>query len=652
VAAFNEDDVQIARSEIEFLIGGASSGTVADLKLTKTTDATGTQFVGDPITYTLEVSNTDLATATDVTLVDVLPDNLTFATGACDDGTVASSAGQTISFDLNDLASGQTTTCLLGAIVSDSGVITNTATVSAANDIDPGNDSASIRLLGVIASVGLTGDLPSPADNDYTRINDVIQAALPGDVIILNGEFDWNEPNAFNSWSLGSDGLADTFDDWSIWAPDPLGDVTLTAVNPGDALIQGPGDLPGVDLEGFLILLGDHPNWEISNLEINDFDVALGIYNGGAGLNAYDNLTLVDNVIRMPQDIAGNSSAGEAFQNIGIHYAFGDNILIARNVIEIPGNSPSSPSLRASNVAMQSNTSGGAYEGLVIEDNEVRVLFAAADNPSFITGIWENGNSHTSNIIVRNNRFVNLDPANDPTLNRQQAFRLTSHSSASSATRYEGNVAEGANIGYAWLSFASFGADFSPHEPIEFVSNTAVNSAIGVRLDSNGAADFSCNRIAGNGLGISNITVAERVSTANDNWWGCNAGPNAGDCDGFDLGVTSDQWLVATFTADTTTLDTSASTPVDFDLTRNSDDVEVTACTIPETPVAFAADRGSVTPADASTAAGLIGGVYDAPSTPGPDTASATVDAQVLTIDFTIEAREDSLFQDRFEALP
>jgi uncharacterized repeat protein (TIGR01451 family) len=652
LAAFNAEGVEVARSDIDILVGTAPGGSVADLEISKTTDASGTQFIGDPITYTLEVSNTDLATANGVTVVDALPDNLSFIAGNCDDGTIASQVGQTISFDLNDLPSGQTTTCLLDAVVSDSGVITNTATVSAANDIDPSNDSASVRLLGVIESVGLTGDIPSPTDNDYTRINDVIQAALPGDVIILNGEFDWNESNAFNSWSLGSDGVADTFDDWSIWVPDPLGDVTLTAVTPGDALIQGPGDLPGVDLEGFLVLLGDHPNWEISNLEINDFDVALGIYNGGAGLNAYDNLTLMDNVIRMPQDIAGNSSAGEAFQNIGIHYSFGDNILIARNVIEIPGDSPSSPSLRASNIAMQSNTSINAYEGLVIEDNEVRILFAAANNPSFITGIWENGNSHTSNIVVRNNRFVNLDPTNDPALNRQQAFRLSSHSSASSTTRFEGNVAEGANIGYAWLSFDSFGADFSPHAPIEFISNTAVDSAIGIRLDSNGAANFSCNRIAGNGLGISNITQAERVSLANDNWWGCNAGPNAGDCDGFDLGVTSDQWLVAAFTADTTTLDTSASTPVDFDLTRNSDDVEVTACTIPATPVAFGADRGSVTPATATTSAGLIGGVYEAPGTPGPDTASATVDAQVLTIDFTIEAREDSLFQDRFEALP
>ncbi|MEN1728240.1 MAG: DUF11 domain-containing protein [Pseudomonadota bacterium] len=649
VAAFNGDDVQVARSEIEFLIGGAPSGILADVELSKTTSATGTQFVGDAISYTLTVSNTDLAVATSISLVDELPDNLDFVAGSCDDGTMASDMGQIISFLLADLASGESTVCTLDVVVSGTGVIENAATVSAANDADSSNNAASVRLLGVIESVGETGDMPTGSDNDYTRINDVVQAAQPGDLIILNGLFDWNEPNAFNSWSLGSDGVADTDDDWSILVPDPLSDLTITALMPGDAIIQGPGDVPGVDLEGFLLMLGDHPNTEISNLEINDFDLSIGIFFSSAGLNAYDNLTIVDNVIRMPQDIAGASGAGEAFQNIGIHWAFGDNILIARNVIEIPGDSASTPSLRAANVAMQSNTSGGAYEGLVIEDNEIRVVFAQASNPSNIVGIWENGNSHTSNIVVRNNRFINLDPANDAELNAQQAFRLTSHSSVNSTVLFEGNSAEGANIGYAWLSFDTFGADFTPHQPIEFVSNTSLGNGIGVRLDSNGAANFSCNRIAGNDIGISNITQAERVSVANDNWWGCNAGPNAGACDSFDVGVTADQWLVAAFTAAETTIDARASTDVSFDLTQNSDGQAVSSCTLPATPIDFSADRGTVIPDDSETAAGLIDGVYTAPTTPGNDIARATVDAEELTIDFTIEALVDNLFKDRFE---
>jgi uncharacterized repeat protein (TIGR01451 family) len=649
LVAYDAEGIEVARSDIEILVGGAQSGTLADVELAKSSASTGTQFAGDSIQYVLEVSNTDLALATNVTLEDVLPDNLDFVAGSCDDGTAASVAGQTVTFPIGDLASGATVTCTLDTVVSASGVIVNTATVTADNDADATNNDATVRLLGVIESVGLTGDLPTPSDNDYTRINDVVQAAAPGDVIVLRGTFDWNESNAFNAWSLGSDGVSGNLDDWSIYVPDGLSDLTLTAPVKGDATIQGPGDLPGVDLEGFLLVFGTNPGLEVSNLVINDFDVALGIYYAGGGLNVYDNLTLVDNHISMANDIAGSSAAGEAFQNIGIHYAFGDDILIARNVIEIPGDSASSPSLRASSVAMQSNTSINAYEGLVIEDNEIRVLFAPADNPERITGIWENGNSHTSNITVRNNRFVNLDPANDPTLNAQQAFRLTSHSSPTSRTRFEGNHAEGANVGFAWLSFDSFGADFSTRDPIEFVANTAVGNATGVLIDSNGAADFSCNRIYDNDLGVSNITESGRVSVADNNWWGCNAGPNAGNCDGFDLGLTADRWLVAELTAASTVLQTTGLTDVTLDVRGNSDGNVVTDCSLPGTPVTLAATFGSVTPTSSDTVGGAAPALYTAPSAPVVDTLTGTIDGETVTLDITVEQDSDVLFRDSFE---
>jgi len=649
LVAFNAEGIEVARSDIEILVGGAQSGTLADVELAKSTTSIGTQFVGDSIQYVLEVSNTDLALATNVMIEDVLPDNLDFVAGSCDDGTAASAAGQTVTFPIGDLPSGETVTCTLDTVVSASGVIVNTAAVSADNDADATNNDATVRLLGVIESVGLTGDVPTPTDNDYTRINDVVQAAAPGDVIVLRGTFDWNESNAFNAWSLGSDGVSGNLDDWTIYVPDGLSDLTLTALVKGDATIQGPGDLPGVDLEGFLLVFGTNPGLQVSNLVINDFDVALGIYYAGGGLNVYDDLTLVDNHISMASDIAGSSAAGEAFQNIGIHYAFGDNILIARNVIEIPGDAESTPSLRAASVAMQSNTSINAYEGLVIEDNEVRVLFAQADNPERITGIWENGNSHTSNIAVRNNRFVNLDPGNDPSLNAQQGFRLTSHSSAMSTMRFEGNHVEGANVGYAWLSFDSFGADFTDEAPIEFVANTAVGNATGVLLDSNGAANFSCNRFYGNDLGVSNITQSGRVSLADNNWWGCNAGPNAGNCDGFDIGLTADRWLVAELTAASTILQTTALTDVTLDVRGNSDGSIVTDCSLPGTPVTLAATLGSVTPTATDTVGGAAPALYTAPSAPGVDTLTGTIDGETVTLDITVEQEADVLFRDSFE---
>jgi len=649
LAAFDSNGVEVARTDIEVLVGAATSGSVADVELAKSTTATGTQFTGDPVTYTLEVTNTDIATATNVNAEDILPDNLAFVAGSCDDGTTASTAGQIVSFALADLASGATTVCTLETVVSGSGVIVNAASVTADNDGDATNNDASVRLLGVIESVGLTGDIPTPTDNDYTRINDVVQAAVPGDQIVLRGVFDWNESNAFDSWALGSDGADGTLDDWALRIPDGLADITITSPTQGGATIQGPGDLPGVDLEGFLLMLGTNPDITISNLIVNDFDVALGIYFNGGGVNVYDNLTIVDNHISMPRDVAGTSGAGEAFQNIGIHYAFGDNILIARNVIEIPGDGASTPSLRASSVGMQSNTSGGAYEGLVIEDNEIRVLFAPEPIPEGVVGIWENGNSHTSNIVVRNNRFINLDPANDPALNRQEGFRLTSHSSPGSTTRFEGNYAEGANVGYSWLSFASFGANFEDEEPIEFVSNTAIDNATGIRLDSNGAADFRCNRIFGNALGIRNDTQSLRVSQANANWWGCNAGPGAGSCDDLDASLVANTWLVANLTAASTSVPTASLTDVQLDVRSDSNGAQVGDCTLPPTPVTLDAAVGSVIPSNAETAGGAASALYAAPSVPIVDTLTGEIDGEIVTLDVSVGQGADVLFRDSFE---
>ncbi len=58
-----------------------------------------------------------------------------------------------------------------------------------------------------VQSVGVTGDTPTDADNDYTRINNAVQAAPSGATVILEGTFDWTETFANADWVLGSDGL-------------------------------------------------------------------------------------------------------------------------------------------------------------------------------------------------------------------------------------------------------------------------------------------------------------------------------------------------------------------------------------------------------------------------------------------------------------
>ena len=87
----------------------------------------------------------------------------------------------------------------------------------------------------IVNSIGESGDTPTPSDNDFTRINDAIQAAGSGETIRLQGTFDWTETNADASWALGSDGASATGDEYFLAVP-PLDDLTITADSLGEAV--------------------------------------------------------------------------------------------------------------------------------------------------------------------------------------------------------------------------------------------------------------------------------------------------------------------------------------------------------------------------------------------------------------------------------
>lgn len=648
--ARDAEGTEVSRTQIQVLVGPtAVGGDVADVSISKTSDAIGLPLPGDSFQYQLTITSEELATATNVVVTDVLPDSLSFDSGSCDDGSSVMQAGQTISINLGDLPYQDVVVCTLDVTVTGSGLISNTATISADNDAVAGNNASTAEVLGgLVESVAETGDTATPTDNDYTRINNAIQAAGPGDTIMLSGLFDWRETNAFNSWAAGSNGIAGEgglfetgADDFSILIPAGSGDFVLTAAALGDATVQGPGDLAGLDGEGFLVAFSTgNPNIEVSNLILNDFDLTIGFFFAGGGINVYDNTRILNNRIRMATDLAGNSTAGEGFQNIGLHYSFGDNIAIAGNEFVIPGDGMSQrPALSAASVAMQSNTSGNAYDGLVIENNVVQVLNAQTSDPEFILGFWENSNSFGSDVMIRNNRFENLSPDNDPALNMQSGFRITSQTNPTTGdgARMMGNHVDGANVGYEWLP-GRFGANFGARGPLVFTANTAINGEVGIQLDSNGSATLACNRIVNNTVGIQDVTLAgidsDVPSLGNDNWWGCNDGPNAGLCDTIDASasanVVADSWLVATLTANPDNLLVTEMSNLTLDVTVNSDGIDVIDCTLPDgVPVSFATDIGSVTPMNTDTVVGLAPAVFTAPVTPGIATVIATIDNEM-----------------------
>lgn len=506
----------------------------------------------------------------------------------------------------------------------------------------------------IVLSVSESGDTPTPTDNDFTRINDAVQSAVDGDTLVLQGIFDWTEANAAASWALGSDGVA-SGDDFYLDVP-PLDDFTITSASLGDATIQGPGDLPGVDLEGVFDFTsesggGTYENLTVSNLTILGFDLSIAMFHGGGPTTAFSGATVTNNFLGLPADEPGNFSlgSGEPFQNIGIHFAFGVNQTISNNVIEVPGDALADRSdpdpanhLTAATVAMQSNTSGGSvYEGLLIDGNEIRILNAQSADPEIIYGIWENAHGHTSNITVSNNRFLNLSAGNDPAANIQNAFRVTSHSSATTTVTYEGNEVRGANLGLAQL-IGFGGQDFSAHEPVQVIGNTFLDNATAVLVRSKGSDVLRCNRFFGNGLAIGNEGVLSDAD-ALENWFGCNAGPGFGACDAIDPNVDAAVWIEMGLSISDPSLNAGESAAVTADLKRDSGG-GLASCAMPDgAEVDFGAANGSMAPPMATLAGGLASSTFTAGGVDGFATVAAVLDGEVAGLFATVEASATDL---------
>jgi uncharacterized repeat protein (TIGR01451 family) len=380
----------------------------------------------------------------------------------------------------------------------------------------------------------------SAAVNDYRRIQNALNAAVSGDTIILSGTFDFTQPFAAAAWALGNDNTASTSDDYEVLVPAGLSNVTITATALGNATIQGPGDLAAVNLEAFLVfdasLSGATPGFTISNLRILDFDLSIGMF--ASGVSDYNGTVITNNFIRIPNDLNATVAPADVNQNIGIHFSFGTNQTISNNSFQVPGDgvSDTGGGNFSTSVVMQSNTSGGnVYNGLQITGNVTHVLNAQSANPQVTLGIWENAHGHTSNITVSNNSFINDAAGNNPALNLERAFRVTSHSGVTSTVAYTNNSAAGANIGFQWIT----GSNFAGNQAVVLTGTTLTNCDTGMLVQSNGIAHFDTSSITGSGAG-GGIHVITGTLT------GVGANPNAIDHTFVSGGSADGIWIEAT----------------------------------------------------------------------------------------------------------
>jgi uncharacterized repeat protein (TIGR01451 family) len=160
-------------------------GTNADLALTKT-DGQTTVVPGEPVTYTIAVSNSGPDAVAAVQVVDTFPAALTGTTWSCvaSPGSSCTAAG---SGHINDTASlaaggGATYTATGTVAATATGSLTNTATV-ATSDPDPGNNSATD-----------VDTIVPEADLSITK-SDSADPVSPGDPLTYTLDFTNNGPS-------------------------------------------------------------------------------------------------------------------------------------------------------------------------------------------------------------------------------------------------------------------------------------------------------------------------------------------------------------------------------------------------------------------------------------------------------------------------
>ena len=130
----------------------------ADMAIVKTASPSPTVIEGDPLIYTLAITNNGPATATNVVATDPLPSAVTYQTSSSTTGT-CSEAGGTVTCQIGTRANGATATVTIVTTAGVPGTATNTASV-AADQTDPNlanNTSTQTETITAFTKIQLHG---------------------------------------------------------------------------------------------------------------------------------------------------------------------------------------------------------------------------------------------------------------------------------------------------------------------------------------------------------------------------------------------------------------------------------------------------------------------------------------------------------------
>lgn len=136
------------------------------------------------------------------------------------------------------------------------------------------------------------------------------------------------------------------------------------------------------------------------------------------------------------------------------------------------------------------------------------------------------------------------------------------------------------------------------------------------------------NRIVGNAAGA--VAGPDTALAAENNWWGCNAGPASAECDSVTSAVDANPWLQLGISASPTTVAVNQASAVTADILRNSDGALAPGFFPRHTPVAFSTSLGTVSPTTDEFESRVAGTSFSS-ATPGTATVQANLDGQVVS---------------------
>lgn len=394
---------------------------------------------------------------------------------------------------------------------------------------------------------------------------------------------------------------------------------------------------------------GLHTNWEVSkNIVTAD---AYGIE-----LTNANNSEISDNQVTVNSTNWSSAVFMNSYNFVGTGISSNGN-LIQRNTITVTGSTPGTGIVLTS--YQTGSGSSASLANVNIADNNI------SSSGGAVVAFPSNG-AETRNISIENNNIQITNPAGSTWYGfyaihghswEGPANSVKGNSIVLTGTRvvtyYHGINVSGGTTSRNWIDIVDNGLDggnigsagilldstLPTAADINVLRNSITGFQNGVRvgtIDSNVNLNIHHNRIVDNTWGI----VSDVSISPQNNWWGCNAGPNAFGCDHISSTAVYTPWLVLNFSASPTSIPINTGvSALQANLNFNSDGANVSgSTTVPDNIQAvFTSTIGSVSPLSRGTISGVVTSTLSAGSFVAIGDVSVTVDHQTLSQTISVE---------------